>query len=165
MISLPQPVVRHSSFDEPAGSNSFSSMQIGPMCRSKFKLLSKCKRATSLSKLVGWYAGCIVILTTRFVWNGFGSSVLPNFHSPALIKISCVRKLVGKIWIWNSFDISFDDIDFDFDCDITYPCTQCAAVATRFPSMMAPPHKIDFVDSVNILDIDRIGKLNWILDV
>lgn len=95
MISLPQPVVTHSSADELAGSNSFSSMQIGPMCLSKFKLLSKCKRAMSLSKLVGWYAGCNVILETRFVWNGNGSSVVPNFHSPALIKTSDVRKLVS----------------------------------------------------------------------
>lgn len=52
-----------------------------------------------------------MICFTRTVWNGFGSSLLPNFHSPPLIRTSWVRR----------------------------PSTQCAAVATKFRSMIAPP--------------------------
>lgn len=47
----------------------------------------------SLWSVVGWKAGCNVIDWTRINWNGSGSSSLPNFHSPPLMRISDGRIL------------------------------------------------------------------------
>ena len=64
-----------------------------PMFLAGRSFSSRMRRAKSLTKDPFWYCGCRTTTDTFTIWKGKGSSSIPSFHSPPLIKISLVSIL------------------------------------------------------------------------